>query len=70
MIQKDTHQHLIDILSKYGPLPTGRISELINEINDDHDTGYNFRWGQQQLKKYGVIDIDKSVTPNLWYMIT
>ena len=68
MKQPETHKPLIDILKKYGPLPTGKISKFMGEISNHHMTGYNFRWGQQQLKEKGIIDIDKSVRPNIWYL--
>ena len=66
MKQKHTLKYIIKILKKFGPLPTRRISEEMFKVCPTD--GYEFRWGQQQLKKMEKIGIDKSVKPAVWYL--
>ncbi len=66
MKQSETFKYIVEILKEFGPLPTRKISdEMFKRCDTD---GYDFRWGQQKLKRDGIIDIDKSVKPALWYL--
>ena len=67
MTQKETLPHLVKYLKENGTSPTKEISKYFQSFPGD--SVYNFRWGQQQLKKKGIIGIDKSVNPAVWYLI-
>ena len=67
MKQIDTLPYIVEALKMGGGrAPTRQLKLIIPQLCPTD--GYDFRWGQQKLKEQGKIGIDKSVTPNEWYL--
>jgi len=72
MKQVDTLPYIVEALKMCGGrAPTRQLKLIIPQLCPTEYSltiGYDFRWGQQKLKEQGKIGIDKSVTPNEWYL--